>query len=118
MKIVLSKVEYSDDRIAALSGQIRNRPRVVRDRDGRCSDRRSKPLHVGGKPIDLPGLHNVMRISDQLINGSSPEGDAGFTSLRSLGIKTILSVDGARPDLVRAKKVGIRYAHLPISYGI
>jgi hypothetical protein len=33
-----------------------------------------------------------------------------------LGIKTIVSVDGARPDAARAKKFGMRYVHLPIGY--
>jgi len=70
----------------------------------------------GGKPIDLPGLPNVIHVSDKLYSGGSPDGDAGFESLRKLGIKTIISVDGARPDLVRAKKVAMRYVHLPIGY--
>ena len=67
-------------------------------------------------PIELPGLHNVIRVSDKLISGSSPEGDAGFESLRSLGIKTIITVDGARPEVDRARKFELRYVHLPIGY--
>jgi protein tyrosine phosphatase (PTP) superfamily phosphohydrolase (DUF442 family) len=66
--------------------------------------------------IDVQGLHNVFRLTDNLLSGSSPEGDAGFESLRKLGIKTIISVDGARPDLARARKYGLRYVHLPIGY--
>jgi protein tyrosine phosphatase (PTP) superfamily phosphohydrolase (DUF442 family) len=78
-------------------------------------DKKNTP-QPGGKPVDLPGLHNVIHVSDRLISGGSPEGDAGFESLKMLGIRTILSVDGARPDLVRAKKFGMRYVHLPIGY--
>jgi protein tyrosine phosphatase (PTP) superfamily phosphohydrolase (DUF442 family) len=70
----------------------------------------------GGKPVDMPGLHNIVHVSDTLYSGGSPEGNAGFQSLRRLGIKTILSVDGARPDAVRAKTLGMRYVHLPIGY--
>jgi protein tyrosine phosphatase (PTP) superfamily phosphohydrolase (DUF442 family) len=74
----------------------------------------------GGMPtpekVEAAGLHNVYRITARLYSGSSPEGDAGFTSLVKLGIKTILSVDGARPDVERAKKYGLRYVHLPIGY--
>src|SRR5207249_2517155 len=43
--------------------------------------------------IELPGLHNVYRITDKLYSGSSPEGDEGFRSLRELGVKTVISVD-------------------------
>ena len=75
--------------------------------------RRPRP---GGKPVDLPGLHNVIHVSDQLYSGGSPEGDAGFESMKKLGIKTILSVDGARPDVGRAMKIQMRYVHLPIGY--
>jgi hypothetical protein len=33
-----------------------------------------------------------------------------------MGIKTILSVDGATPDVATASALGMRYVHLPISY--
>lgn len=70
----------------------------------------------GEKPKEYPGLHNVVRVSDKLLSGSSPEGDEGFASLQGLGVRTIISVDGARPDVERARKHGQRYVHLPISY--
>jgi hypothetical protein len=66
--------------------------------------------------VEAPGLHNVYRITDTLFSGSSPEGDAGFRSLQNLGVKTVLSVDGARPDVELAHKYGLRYVHLPIGY--
>ena len=31
---------------------------------------------------EAPGLHNLYRLTDALFSGSSPEGDAGFESLR------------------------------------
>jgi protein tyrosine phosphatase (PTP) superfamily phosphohydrolase (DUF442 family) len=61
-------------------------------------------------------LDNVYRITDKLFSGSSPEGDEGFESLQKLGVKTIISVDGARPDIARAHRYGLRYVHLPIGY--
>lgn len=71
-------------------------------------------------PPDLPpdpaGLHNVRRLTDKLLTGSSPEGDAGFASLKQLGVQTILSVDGAAPEVERARRFGLRYVHLPIGY--
>jgi protein tyrosine phosphatase (PTP) superfamily phosphohydrolase (DUF442 family) len=66
--------------------------------------------------LDLPGLHNVLRVTDRLYCGNSPEDDVGFASLRKLGIRTIITVDGARPDVASAKKFGMRYVHLPIGY--
>jgi protein tyrosine phosphatase (PTP) superfamily phosphohydrolase (DUF442 family) len=67
-------------------------------------------------PLEMPGLHNIHRVSDKLISGSSPDGDAGFHSLQELGAHTIISVDGARPDVERAHRFGLRYVHLPIGY--
>jgi protein tyrosine phosphatase (PTP) superfamily phosphohydrolase (DUF442 family) len=68
------------------------------------------------RPLDLAGLHNVFRVTDQLYSGSSPEGDTGFQSLQELGVRTMVSVDGARPEVERARKFGLRYVHLPIGY--
>src|SRR5262245_60445548 len=66
--------------------------------------------------LELAGLHNVYRVTDKLYSGSSPEGDEGFRSLQRLGVKTVLSVDGARPDVERSRRFGLRYAHLPVGY--
>src|SRR5207302_1722064 len=65
---------------------------------------------------DLPGLHNVHCVADRLYSGSVPEGDAGFASLRRLGVQTAISVDGARPDVDRARRFGLRYVHIPVGY--
>jgi protein tyrosine phosphatase (PTP) superfamily phosphohydrolase (DUF442 family) len=66
--------------------------------------------------VEAPGLHNVFRLTANLYSGSSPEGDEGFASLQKLGVKTVISVDGARPEVERAHKYGLRYVHLPIGY--
>lgn len=67
-------------------------------------------------PADAPGLHNVVAFAPDLLSGSAPEGDAGFEVLKSWGVRTIISVDGAVPDIERAKSRGMRYVHLPIGY--
>ena len=69
------------------------------------------------KPTDVPGLHNVVAYHEGLYSGSVPEGDEGFESLAAMGVRTIISVDGAAPDVAEAKKHGMRYVHLPIGYG-
>jgi hypothetical protein len=77
---------------------------------------RTRPSPDAGRPIDLPGLHNIVAFHDDVWSGSVPEGDAGFDTLQALGVRTILSVDGALPDLDRARARGMRYVHLPIGY--
>jgi protein tyrosine phosphatase (PTP) superfamily phosphohydrolase (DUF442 family) len=66
--------------------------------------------------LELPGLHNVYRLTPGLYSGGGPEGDEGFRSLQRLGVKTVVSVDGARPDVARARRHGLRYVHLPVGY--
>lgn len=74
------------------------------------------PKPADATPADAPGLHNVVAFAPELLSGSVPEGEAGFESLKSWGIRTIISVDGAVPDIERAKVHGMRYVHLPIGY--
>ncbi len=66
----------------------------------------------------LPSQHlpNACRLTDEVISGGQPEGEAAFAELRALGVKTIITVDGARPDVAAAKKYGLRYVHLPHGY--
>jgi protein tyrosine phosphatase (PTP) superfamily phosphohydrolase (DUF442 family) len=66
--------------------------------------------------VQADGLHNVFRVSDRVFSGSSPDGPDGFASLRQLGVKTVISVDGAKPDVAAADAHGLRYVHLPIGY--
>src|SRR5688572_20555590 len=58
-------------------------------------------------------LPNAVRVHERVISGGLPEGDAAFAELNALGVKTIVSVDGAKPDLETAAKFGLRYVHLP-----
>lgn len=67
-------------------------------------------------PIAEPGLPHAFRVSDRIYSGGSPDGEAGFAELERLGVKTIISVDGARPDVETATRHGIRYVHLPVGY--
>jgi hypothetical protein len=74
------------------------------------------PTLTDAKPRDYRGLHNVVAFFAGYWSGSVPEGDAGFDTLGEMGVRTIISVDGAEPDLARARARGIRYIHLPIGY--
>lgn len=68
------------------------------------------------KVVHMPGLHNVVTYAPDLIGGGVPEGEEGLRTLAAMGVKTVVSVDGATPDVATAEKLGIRYVHLPISY--
>jgi protein tyrosine phosphatase (PTP) superfamily phosphohydrolase (DUF442 family) len=66
--------------------------------------------------VETKDLHNAHRISDRLVSGAAPETEQAFKDLQALGVKTILTVDGAQPDVETAKRYGMRYVHLPIGY--
>ncbi|WP_147867172.1 protein-tyrosine phosphatase family protein [Stieleria maiorica] len=61
-------------------------------------------------------LPNAIRIHPRVISGGLPAGGAGFRELRRLGVETVISVDGARPDVELAREHGLRYVHLPHGY--
>jgi hypothetical protein len=62
-------------------------------------------------------MHNVHEITPRFVRGSAPTRESDFALLAKMGIKTIVSVDGATPDVTAAKKHGLRYVHVPIGYG-
>jgi len=77
----------------------------------------AQPTPPTGKPkLDPPGLHNLMKVTDRMYSGSEPHGEEGMASLQKLGVKTVVSVDGARPGVELARRYGIRYVHIPIGY--
>src|SRR6188768_3777999 len=54
--------------------------------------------------IDEPTLPNAYRLHEKVISGGQPDGDPAFAKLKELGVKTIISVDGAKPEVELAKK--------------
>ena len=68
------------------------------------------------EPLELPGLHNVYRLSEQIVSGSEPHGEEAYEQMRRMGIRTILTVDGKIPDAETAARYGLRYVHVPIRY--
>ncbi|WP_146582542.1 protein-tyrosine phosphatase family protein [Neorhodopirellula pilleata] len=69
-------------------------------------------------PLRLAAAHlpNPVQVHVNVISGGLPEGDEAFEELTRLGVKTIISVDGMKPDVETAKKYGLRYVHLPHGY--
>jgi protein tyrosine phosphatase (PTP) superfamily phosphohydrolase (DUF442 family) len=68
------------------------------------------------KRADIDGIHNAFIAAGNVFSGSQPEGDRAFEALANLGVKTIISVDGSKPDVETARKHGLRYVHLPFGY--
>ena len=66
--------------------------------------------------IDRPHLPNAYRLHPKVISGGLPDGEEGFRELSELGVKTVISVDGAKPDVDSAQKYQLRYVHLPHGY--
>lgn len=68
------------------------------------------------QPVEIPGIENAFRVTERIFSGSQPKGDVSFAALAKAGVKTIISVDGARPDVEAAKRHGLRTVHLPFGY--
>lgn len=64
----------------------------------------------------LPGIENGRRIGPRLWSGGEPSGDAAFAALAAQGVRVVVSVDGAKPNLDAALRHGLRYVHVPIGY--
>jgi len=79
--------------------------------------------HVAGqsttvfpRPLETVHLHNTFQATPNIYSGTAPDSDSAFQELVNLGVKTVVSVDGSRPDLKSAQKHGLKYIHLPIGY--
>ena len=67
-------------------------------------------------PQPIVGIENLRQVAPELFSGSQPEGPAAFEELARRGIKVLISVDGATPDVKAAHQYGLRYVHIPIGY--
>jgi protein tyrosine phosphatase (PTP) superfamily phosphohydrolase (DUF442 family) len=86
-----------------------------------CLAVRAAQLPTSDQPADpvkleTKSLPNAIQITPKVISGGLPEGDAGFAELEALGVKTVIDVDGIKPDVAGAKRHGMRYVHLPHGY--
>ncbi len=70
-------------------------------------------------PTRLPdgeGLDNLFQLTAELYSGSEPRTAEAFARLRTLGIQTVVSVDGMRPAVELARAEGLQYIHIPLGY--
>ncbi|WP_432798733.1 phosphatase domain-containing protein [Poriferisphaera sp. WC338] len=64
----------------------------------------------------LPGLKHTLHVTSTVYTGSEPNSPQSFRTLAALGIKTIISVDGTKPNIDLAAEHNMTYVHIPISY--
>jgi len=65
---------------------------------------------------DVAHMHNVHQITPRFVRGSQAETEEDFAALAQMGVKVVVSVDGARPNVEDAHKHGLRYVHVPMGY--
>ena len=72
------------------------------------------PAPPGGAPVHLPD--RLIPVAPGLFSGAEPAGDAAFAALVTIGVRTVVSVDGPVPDAAAARRFGLRSVHVPIGY--
>lgn len=85
----------------------------------RAADPPANPSKAGPhevQELNLRHLPNAVQVTPKVISGGQPDGDPGFAELERLGVKTVINVDGMKPDVAGAKQHGLRYVHLPHGY--
>lgn len=66
--------------------------------------------------VDIGPLHNVLLVAPGVYSGSGPDSAGAFDELQKLGVRTVISVDGAVPEVALAEARGMRYVHVPVGY--
>lgn len=66
--------------------------------------------------ISTEHLLNCIQLTESVYSGAVPEGQLAFEELKKLGIKTVVSVDGMKPNVELAASCGLKYVHLPHGY--
>lgn len=81
-----------------------------------AADPAAPPINPPPQKVASPHLPNAYRLHDKVLSGGQPDGDDAFRELQELGVRTVISVDGAQPDVAAAARFGLRYVHLPHGY--
>ena len=67
-------------------------------------------------PAVYDGIEQVVAYKNWLFSGSKPTGYAGFNSLHTLNVRTIICVDGTSPNLKIPELYGMKTIHIPLKY--
>jgi protein tyrosine phosphatase (PTP) superfamily phosphohydrolase (DUF442 family) len=71
---------------------------------------KSRP-EIWAKPIELPGLPNLYKVSDDLYRGAQPTAE-GVQQLKKLGVRTIVNLRLFDFDRDKIKGTGLAYQHI------
>lgn len=63
-----------------------------------------------------PDVENFLQFSADVYSGGEPVEETTFSALAAIGVRTVVSVDGAMPDVAAAERNGLRYVHIPMGY--
>lgn len=74
------------------------------------------PEFTGLRHVEDPAVEHLIQASPRIFSGAAPENAEAFAALAKRGVQTIVSVDGARPDVQTARAYGIRTVHIPFGY--
>jgi tyrosine-protein phosphatase SIW14 len=66
------------------------------------------------KPIELPGLPNLHKVSDDLYRGAQPTAE-GMRQLEKLGVRTVINLRSFRSDRREIKGTGLAYEHISMT---
>ena len=65
-----------------------------------AAETRTASANAVAQPLPSTHVHNLFRATTNVFSGNSPDSDAAYAEIAKLGVKTIISVDGAKPDAV------------------
>jgi protein tyrosine/serine phosphatase len=66
------------------------------------------------KRLDLPGLQNFHKVSDELYRGAQPNTE-GMKQLEKLGIKTVVNLRSSHSDRDELEGTGLAYEHIKMT---
>lgn len=68
------------------------------------------------RKLSVNHLPNPIEVQAGVVSGGLPESQQAFEELKQLGVRTIISVDGAKPNVTMAERYSMRYVHIPHGY--
>ncbi|MFC1635289.1 dual specificity protein phosphatase family protein [Planctomycetota bacterium] len=66
------------------------------------------------KPMDLPGLPNLHKVSEDLYRGAQPSAE-GMRQLEKLGVKTVVNLRSSHSDRDELKGTSLAYEHIEMT---
>lgn len=77
----------------------------------------SEPVSAAGaRAVSDGSLPHLLRVAEGVLSGAQPRDEQDFARLAEMGVRTIVSVDGIRPNVEAARRHGLRYVHIPFGY--